>query len=114
VDLPSRKKSVREEHTGKIRIHPLVKVRSPGQEVHNRIQHARDVFEGVIEILEELDPAGLAARDLLRFPEILKILMVSADTNRVFSTEKEWMAAFEAKNNTKEFLVMGVVVGFCW
>jgi hypothetical protein len=72
------------------------------------------VFKHVVEILEELDPVGLAARDLLRFAEILKILVISADTNWVFGTEEERATAFEAKNNAKEFLVVGVVIGFRW
>jgi hypothetical protein len=38
--------------------------------------------------------------------------MVSADTNWVFGTKEELTATFKAKNNTKEFLIMGVVVGF--
>jgi hypothetical protein len=60
-----------------------------------------------------LDPPGLSARDLLRLTEILEVFVVSTNANRVFSTEEEWSATFEAKNNTKELLVVGVVVGFC-
>jgi hypothetical protein len=37
MDFPSRKKSVGEENSGKIGIHPLVKVRPLGEEVRNRV-----------------------------------------------------------------------------
>jgi hypothetical protein len=61
-----------------------------------------------------LDPPGLPARDLLRLAEILEVFMVGANADGVFGTEEKRATTLETENNTKEFLVMGVVVGFCW
>jgi hypothetical protein len=81
VDLLSRKKGVGEQNMRKIRVHPLVKVRSLGKEVHNCVQGSRDMFQCVIKILEELDPPGLPARNLLRLSKILQVFMVYMNTN---------------------------------
>jgi hypothetical protein len=112
MDLPNRKKSVGEEYTGQIGIHPLVKVRSPREEISNRIRRAGNVFQGVVKILEELDPPGLAARDFLWFTEVLEVFVVGTDTNRVFSTKEEWAAALKTEDNPKEFFIVGVIIGF--
>jgi hypothetical protein len=114
MDLSSRKKGVGEEYTGQIGIHPLVKVRSPREEVSNRIRRAGNVFQGVVEVLEELDPPGLAARDFLWFAEVLEVFVVGTNADRVFSTQKEWAAALKPKDNPKEFFIVGVIVGFHW
>jgi hypothetical protein len=70
------------------------------------------VLQGVVEVLEELDPAGLAARDFLRLPEVLEVLVIGADANRVLGTEEERATTPEAENNTKELFVVGVIIGF--
>jgi hypothetical protein len=114
VNLSSGKKSVGEEHVGKIGIHPLVKVRSPGKEVRNRVRRAGDVLKRIVEILQKLDPPGLMARDLLRLAEILEVLVVGSDTNGVLRTKEERAATLETKDNSKEFLIMGVIVDFRW
>jgi hypothetical protein len=112
MDLASGKKSVGKEHSRKIGVHPLVKVGSPGEEVSYRIRRAGNVLQSVVEVLEELDPAGLAASDFLRLSEILEVFVVGADANRVLGTEEERATTFEAENNTKELFVVGVVIGF--
>jgi hypothetical protein len=114
VDFLSRKKSVREKHMGKIGIHPLVKVRSLGQEVCDRVRRARNMLQYIVEILEKLDPLGLAARDFLWLSEVLEILVVSTDANWMLGTKEEGATALEAEDDTEKFLVVGIVVGFCW
>jgi hypothetical protein len=51
VDLLNRKKGVREQNSRGIQVHPLVKVRSLGEEVCNRIGGPRDMFKCIIEVL---------------------------------------------------------------
>jgi hypothetical protein len=113
VDLSSRrKKSVGKQDTRRIGVHPLVKVRPPREKIHNGIRGFWDMLQCVVKILQELDPPGLAARDFLQFSEVLEVFVVSADMNWMLSTKEEWTATFEAKDHSKELLVMGVVVGF--
>jgi hypothetical protein len=111
MDLSSGKKGVGKEYSGKIGIHPLVKVRSPGEEVHNRVRRAGNVLQGVVKVLQKLDPPGLAAHDLLRLAEILEVFMVGVDTNWVLGTEEKRATTLETKDNAKEFLVVGVIIG---
>jgi hypothetical protein len=51
VDLSGRKKGVGKENTGKIGIHPLVKVGSPREEVSDRVRRAGNMLQGIIEVL---------------------------------------------------------------
>jgi hypothetical protein len=111
VDLSSGEKGVREEHAGKIGIHPLVKVRPPGKEISNRVRHTGNVLQGVVEVLQKLDPPGLAARDLLQLTEILEVFMVGADVDWMLSTEEKQVATLETENDAKKFLIMGVIIG---
>jgi DNA-directed RNA polymerase specialized sigma54-like protein len=71
------------------------------------------VFQRIIKVLQELDPSGLAARDFLWLAEVLEILVVGADTNRMLSTKEERAATFEAKDHAQQFLIVCIVVGFC-
>jgi hypothetical protein len=70
------------------------------------------VFEGVVEILQKLDPPGLSARDLLWLAEVLEVFVVGTDTNRVFGTKEERSATLETEDNSKEFFIVGVIIGF--
>jgi hypothetical protein len=108
------KKGVGKKNTRAIGIHPLVKVRSPGQEVRDRVRRAGDMLQCVVEILEELDPPGLVAHDFLWLLEVLEVFVVSADANRMLGTKEEGMAALETEDDTEELFVVGIVVGFCW
>ena len=72
-----------ERNVRKIRIHPLVKVLTVGEEVGNSVRGSGNVFQRIIEILEEFYPPGLPSHNLLRFAEILEVLMVCEDSNRM-------------------------------
>jgi hypothetical protein len=109
-----RKKSVVKEDTRFISIHLLVKVLSSGKEISDSVRVTRNVGQLIIEILEVLDPAGLVASDLLRLAEVLEILVVGSNLDRLCSAEEEGSTTFESKENRCEFLVVGVVVLFGW
>jgi len=94
-----RKKMIGERNAWEIRIHPLVKVLSPRQEVGDRIRGSGDVFQRIIEILQEFDPSGLSAGDLLRLAEVLEIFVVGEDAHRMLRAEEQGSATFETKDH---------------
>jgi len=47
-----------------------------GEEVGDGIGGACDMFQSVVEVLEEFDPSSLSACDLLWFMEVLQVLVV--------------------------------------
>jgi hypothetical protein len=107
-----RKKGVVKEDTWFVSIHLLVKVFLSQEEISNSVGVARDVGQLVVKVLEVLDPAGLSTSNLLWLAEVLEILVISADLNRVCSSKKEGTTTFEPKKNGGEFFVMGVVILF--
>jgi hypothetical protein len=109
-----RKKGVVKEDKRFVGIHLLVKVLSSGKEIGNSVHVTWNVGQFIVEVLKVLDPAGLAAGDLLRLVEILEILVVGSNLNRLCSTEEEGSTTLESKEDRCEFLVMGVIVLFCW
>ena len=54
-----------------VRVHPLIKVFSVGEKVGNGVGMSEDVFEMVVEVLEEFHPLGLSACDFLWLSEVL-------------------------------------------
>jgi len=98
--------------TREIRIHPLVKVFPSGEEVRDGVRRPCNVFEGVVEILQKFDPAGLTARHLLGFPEVLQVLVVREDANRVLRAKEEGASALETEHYTREFAIVDVIVPF--
>jgi hypothetical protein len=52
------------------------------------------------------------AHDLLWFLEVLEVLVVSADTDRMLRPKEKWAATFEAENYSKKLLIMGIIVDF--
>jgi hypothetical protein len=82
-----------------ISIHPLVKVGVMREEVSNGVLMARNVREGISEILWEGDPTGLMTGDLLRFMEILEVFMVSANFDGMLCAKEKQPSTSKAKNN---------------
>jgi hypothetical protein len=107
-----RKKSVVKEDMWFVGIHLLVKVLSSGKEISDSVCVTRDVGQFIVEVLEVLNPVGLSAGNLLRLVEILEILVVGANLNRLCSSEKEGSTTLESKQDGCEFLVVGIVVLF--
>jgi hypothetical protein len=62
--------------------------------------------------LKVLDPAGLSTSNLLWLAEILEILVVGADLNRMCSAKEEGSTTLESEQDSCEFLVMGIIVLF--
>jgi len=46
--------------------------------------------------------------------EVLKVFVISADTNGICGAKEQWAATFASKDYTSKFLVIRVVVLFCW
>jgi hypothetical protein len=107
-----RKKGVVEEDTRFVGIHLLVKVLSSGKEIGDGVRVTWNVGQFIVEILKVLDPASLAASDLLWLAKILEILVVGSDLDRLCSTEEEGSTTLESKEDCCEFLVVSVVVLF--
>jgi hypothetical protein len=57
-----------------------------GKEVGDGVRVTRDVGQFIVEILKVLNPAGLSTSNLLWLAEVLEILVVGADLDRVCST----------------------------
>ena len=72
------------------------------------------MFNDVVKILEEFEPAGLLAHDFLGFPKVLKVLVVCVHPDWVLRTQKVGSAAFEAKDDACKFFIVGIIVLFCW
>jgi hypothetical protein len=72
----------------------------------------RDVGQFIIEVLEVLDPAGLSSSNLLRLAEILEVFVVGANLDWLCRAKKEGSATFKPKQDSCEFLVVGVIVLF--
>jgi hypothetical protein len=106
------KESVVKEDTQFIGIHLLVKVLLSREEIGNGVGIAQDMGQFVIEILEIFDPPCLATSNLLGLMKVLKILVVSANVNRVCSAQEQRAATFEPEDYGGKFFVMGVVVLF--
>jgi len=106
------KKMIGEQDAREIRIHPLVKVLSPRQEVGDRIRGPGDMFQRIIEILQEFDPSGLSAGDLLWLAEVLEIFVVGEDAHRMLRAEEQGATTFEAEHYTRKFAIVDVVVSF--
>ena len=83
-----------------------------GEKVGDSVGGTSDVFQSVVEVLEEFYPSRLSAGYFLQFMKVLEILVVREHSNWVFSPEEERMAAFESKDYTSEFLIVDVVVLF--
>ena len=60
---------------------------------------ARDMFNGVVEVLQVFNPFGLSARDFLWLLEVLEVLMVSMNLNWFLGSKEEWASHLEAKNH---------------
>jgi hypothetical protein len=65
------KKEGKGEEYMSMRIHPLVKVFSMGEEVGDCVHMSRNVFENEVKVLEKLHPSGLVTGDFLWLVEIL-------------------------------------------
>jgi hypothetical protein len=107
-----QKKGVVKEDTRFISIHLLVKVLSSGKEISDSIRVTRDVGQFIIKILKVLDPAGLLTGNLLRLAEVLEVLVICTDLNRVCSSKEERSTTFESEQDGCKFLVVGIVVLF--
>ena len=68
------------------------------------------MLQRVVEVLKEFNPASLSARDLTRITEVLKVFVVSTDSDCMSSTEKQRTTAFKTKNHSGKFLIMSIVV----
>jgi hypothetical protein len=109
----AEKKGKREE-CASVRIHPLVKVFSSGEEVGNSISVSRDVFEHEVKVLQELHPSGLSAHDFLGLTEILKIFVVGSDVDRVVGAKEVGVSAFKSIDNGGHFFVVNVILSLHW
>jgi hypothetical protein len=78
-----RKKGVIKEDMQFISIHLLVKVFSAGEKISNSVGIPRDVGKFIAKVLEIFNPMSLAASNLLGLAEVLKILVVSINFNRM-------------------------------
>jgi hypothetical protein len=107
-----RKKSVVEEDTRFVSIHLLVKVLSSGKEISNGVRVTRNVGQFIVEILEVLDPVGLSTSNFLWLAEILEILVIGSNLDRLCSTEEEGSTTLESEQDGCKFLVVGIVVLF--
>src|SRR5260221_14189123 len=72
-----------------------------------------DVFECVVEVLEEFNPPSLSPSDLLGLSEILEVLVVSEDPDWVFRAEKQGATTLESEDDSCEFFIMNIIVLFC-
>jgi hypothetical protein len=106
------KKGVIKEDMWFVGIHLLVKVLSSGKEISDGIRVTRNVGQFIVEILKVFDPAGLLTSNLLRLVEVLEILMIGADLDGMRGSKKEGLTTFESKQDSCEFLVVGIVVLF--
>jgi hypothetical protein len=107
-----RKKGVIKEDMRFISIHLLVKVLSSGKEIGDGVCVTRDVGQFIIEVLQVLDPASLSASNLLWLTEVLEVLVVSTNLDRLCSSEEQRSTTFKAEQNSCEFLVVGIVILF--
>jgi hypothetical protein len=78
-----RKKGIVKEDMWFVSIHLLVKVLSLGKEIGNSVGVSRNMGQFIVKVLEIFDPTSLMAGDLLGLTEILEVLVVSANLNRV-------------------------------
>jgi hypothetical protein len=81
-----RKKGVVKEDMQFVGIHLLVEVLSSRKEVSDSVRVTWDVGQFIVKVLQVLDPAGLSASNLLWLAEILKVLVVGVDLNRMCSS----------------------------
>jgi hypothetical protein len=107
-----QKKGVVKEDTWFIGIHLLVKVLSSGEEIGNSVGVSRDVHEFIIKVLEVFNPTSLAAGNLLGLVEILKVLVIGMNLNRVCHSEEQGATTLEPKDNSSELFVVGIMVLF--
>jgi len=54
------------------------------------------------------------ASDLTGVAEVLKVLVISADTNRMIGTQEQGAATFEAKDDCSELFIMSIIVPLRW
>jgi hypothetical protein len=73
---------------------------------------SRNVGQFIIKVLEVFNPMGLATSDLLGLMEVLEVLVVSMNLNRVCHSEEQGATTLEPKDNCSKFLVMGIIVLF--
>jgi hypothetical protein len=66
-----------------IGIHLLVKVFLSREEIGNSVWVTGNMGQLVVEVLEILNPAHLMTGDLLGLTEVLKVLMVGTNLNRM-------------------------------
>ena len=71
-----------------------------------------DVFQSIIEVLEEFNPACLTSRHLLWFAEILKVFVIRQDFDRVLSSKEEGSSAAKAEYYAGEFSIVNIIVLF--
>ena len=67
-------------------VHPLIKVFSLRQQISNGVCSARDMFQGVVEVLEVFNLTGLSAGNLVGVAEVLKVFVVCTDSDGVCSS----------------------------
>jgi hypothetical protein len=85
-----------------------------GEEVCNGVGMSGDVVEHEVEILQELHPSGLPPCNLLWLMEVLEVLMIRSNMNRVVSAEEVGAAALESIYNGSHLFIVDVVVSFSW
>jgi hypothetical protein len=107
-----QKKGVIKEDMRFVGIHLLVKVLLLGKEISDSVHVTRNVGQFIVKILKVLDPVGLSTSNLLRLAEVLEILVVGANLNRLCSSKKEGSTTLESEQDGCEFLVVGVVTLF--
>jgi hypothetical protein len=106
------KKGVIKEDTRFVGIHLLVKVFLSREKISDSVGVAGNVGQFVVKVLEVFNPSCLSTSNLLRLAEILQIFVVGTDFNGVCGSKKEGATTFESKEDSGEFLVVGVVVLF--
>ena len=70
------------------------------------------MFQGIVEILEELNPSSLSPSYFLWFLEVLKVFVICKDFDGVLHTQEEGASTFEAKDDASEFFIMNIIILF--
>jgi hypothetical protein len=91
------KRGVIKEDMRFVGIHLLVKVLSLRKEVGNGVRVSGDVRQFIVEVLEVLDLVGLSTSNLLWLAEVLEILVIGVDLDRVCSAKEERLTTFESE-----------------
>jgi hypothetical protein len=107
-----RKEGVVKEDMQFIGIHLLVKVFSSREEIGDSVCIARNMGQLVVEILEVFNPLCLTAGNLLGLMEVLEVLVVGANLNRVCGTKEQRATAFKPEDYGSKFFIVGIIVLF--